>query len=607
VGAPEGVGMNLDRVRNFCIVAHIDHGKSTLADRILLKTGAVEQRQFQDQFLDSHVLERERGITIKAKAVALKYRDYRLNLIDTPGHADFSYEVSKSLAACEGALLVVDASQGIQAQTVANLNLAVDAGLEIIPVVNKIDLQHAQVDATVEEIVGILGCSRDEVLKISAKQGIGIDELMEAILARIPAPRGDPAGRLQALTFDSSYDEYRGVVVYVRIRNGRVRKTDTIQFAATGGVFQVEEVGVFMPAMKPVEELQAGDVGYIMANVKSIRDVRIGDTVRLASAPDTPPLPGYKEPVPMVFCEFFPAGETDIDALQKAIDRLSLNDAAFTFQRVSSDALGPGFHCGFLGLLHMEIIQERLERESGIEVLKTAPQTTYQIVLPAKGGGTEVVQIESAARAPDEATIVEWREPIVHLKVVLTPEFIGNVMKLCEAHRGEFIEQKYIGANRVILTYDMPFGEIVYDFYDRLKSVSRGFASMDYAFVDYFPSDLVRLRILVASREVDALSLIVHKDRAEHVGRNMLRVLRKEIPRHAFQVALQAAVGNKFIARENIAPYLKDVISKCYGGDYTRKRKLLERQKEGKKRMKSVGQVEIPQEAFMAVLRVNQE
>jgi len=599
--------MKIENIRNFCIIAHIDHGKSTLADRFLLKTGAVDARQFQDQYLDSNELERERGITIKAKAVALKYKNFKLNLIDTPGHADFSYEVSKSLAACEGAILVVDATQGIQAQTVANLNLAVDAGLEIIPVVNKIDLQHAQVDSTIDEIVGIIGCEREEVLKISGKLGIGVDELIDAIPLRIPPPQGESEGKLQALIFDSTYDEYRGVVVYVRIRTGHVRKTDRIQFAATGGVFEVEEVGVFTPSMKPVEELRTGDVGYIIANVKTIRDIRIGDTVRLESAPDTPALPGYKEPVPMVFCEFYPAGETTMEAIEKAIQRLSLNDAAFTFSRVSSDALGPGYHCGFLGLLHMEIIQERLERESGIEVLKTAPQTTYQVMVSGKGGKQEILQIDYASKAPDENSIVEWREPIVHLKLVLTPEFIGSVMKLCDTHRGEFIEQKYIGANRVILTYDMPFGEIVYDFYDRLKSVSRGFASMDYAFVDYFPSDLVRLRILVAGREVDALSLIVHKDRAEPLGRNMLRVLRKEIPRHAFQVALQAAVGSKIIARENIAPYLKDVIAKCYGGDFSRKQKLLNRQKEGKKRLKTVGQVEIPQEAFMAVLKVNQE
>jgi GTP-binding protein LepA len=595
--------MPLDKIRNFCIIAHVDHGKSTLADRILLLTGAVEQRNFQDQYLDSNAIERERGITIKAKSVALKYRDYNLNLIDTPGHADFNYEVSKSLAACEGAILVVDASQGVQAQTVANAYLAIDAGLHIIPVINKIDLQHAQVEDTIRQIQQLIGCDPSEVMKISGKVGLGVAELMEAIVGRIPAPKGDPEAPLQALIFDSSYDEFRGVVVYVRIRNGTVRRGDKIRFVASGNEYQVEEVGVFMPQMKPVERLSTGEVGYILANVKSIRQVRVGDTI--AGGPEVKPLPGYKEAVPMVFCEMYPSGATTIEQLQKAIERMSLNDAAFTFVPQSSDALGLGYHCGFLGLLHMEIIQERLEREERVELITTAPRVTF-FVKPR--GKPEPLKVDSPSRIPPEDDIDEWLEPMVAMKIVAPSDCIGNIMKLCEERRGQFVKQEYIGETRLILTYDMPFCEIVFDFYDKLKSVTRGFATMDYQFIDYFPSDMVLLRILVAGKEVDALSTICHRDNAEFIGRKYLRILRKEIPKHMFQIALQAAMGGRIIARENISGLQRDVMGKAVsGGDYSRKRKLIERQKEGRRRLKSVGSVDIPQEAFMAVLRVGEE
>jgi GTP-binding protein LepA len=593
----------LDKIRNFCIIAHVDHGKSTLADRILLLTGAVEARNFQDQFLDSNAIERERGITIKAKSVALKYKDYNLNLIDTPGHADFNYEVSKSLAACEGAILVVDATQGVQAQTVANALLAIDAGLHIVPVLNKIDLQHAQIEDTVKQIQQLIGCDASEVMKISGKVGLGVPELVEEVIRRVPAPQGDLAAPLQALIFDSSYDEFRGVVVYVRIRNGTVKKGDKIWFKASGNEYQVEEVGVFMPHMKPVEMLKTGEVGYILANIKNIRQVRVGDTI--AGNIEVAALPGYKDAVPMVFCEMYPSGATTIEMLQKAIERMSLNDAAFTFVPQHSDALGLGYHCGFLGLLHMEIIQERLEREEHVELITTAPRVTFFVKVQGK---QELIKVDSPSKMPKEEEIEDWLEPMVALKIVSPSDCIGNIMKLCEERRGQFVKQEYIGSTRLILTYDMPFCEIVFDFYDKLKSVTRGYATMDYAFIDYFPSEMCLMRILVAGKEIDALSTVCHKDFAERIGRKYLRILRTEIPKHMFQIALQAAVGGRIIARENISGLKRDVMGKAMsGGDYSRKRKLIEKQKEGRKRLKSVGSVDIPQEAFMAVLRVDED
>lgn len=595
--------MGIENIRNFCIVAHIDHGKSTLADRILELTGAVDKRKLHDQYLDSHSIEKERGITIKAKAVALNYKGYQLNLIDTPGHVDFSYEVSRSLAACEGAILLVDATQGVQAQTVANCLLAIEAGLDIIPVINKIDLQHAMPEETFQQLKNLVDVKQDEVFYISAKEGNGVETLLDSLITRVSKPTGDINAPLQALIFDSNYDEYRGVVVYVRIKNGSIKKTDRITFLGTGGAYEVLEVGIFKPQMEPVHGLKAGEVGYIIANIKSIRDVRTGDTVTLADNKCSTQLPGYKEPVPMVFCGLYPSEDSNYEDLQKGIEKLSLNDSAFTYQPVVSDALGPGYHVGFLGLLHMDIVQERLGRDQGVSVVKTSPNVTYEVVTTKK----DVLKITNVAQLPPPEAILEWREPFVQLKVITLPEYIGPVKKLIDQRRGQYVRQEYIGTTRVLLTYDVPFGEIVYDFYDRLKSVTKGYGTMDYVFIDYFPSDLVRIRILVAGQDIDALSAIVHRDNSEIIGRKIIKVLRKEIPRHIFEVPLQAAIGGKIIARESIKPVMKNVIGKCYGGDYTRKAKLLNRQKEGKKRMKAVGRVDIPQEAFMAVLRASQE
>ncbi len=594
--------MGTEKIRNFCIIAHIDHGKSTLADRILELTGAVQPHKFHDQFLDGHSIERERGITIKAKAVSLSYKGYQLNLIDTPGHVDFTYEVSRSLAACEGAILLVDASQGVQAQTVANALLAIEAGLEIIPVINKIDLKQSQPKETFQQLSDLLKLEEHEVIYISAKEGTGIDAFMGAIINRVPPPSGSSDSPLQALIFDSNYDEYRGVVVYVRVKNGSIKRSDKILFMGSGSEHEVLEVGVFKPHMELVQELYAGEVGYIIANIKSIRDVKIGDTVTFPTKPCNSPLSGYKEPVPVVFCGFFPAEESTYDELKEGLERLGLNDSAFVYQPQVSEALGPGFHLGFLGLLHMEIVQERLERDQNVRVVKTVPNVTYEIVSKGK-----VIRITNASLLPPPELISEWREPFVQLKVVTQPEYIGSIMKLCESRRGQFVRQEYIGTSRVILTYDVPFADIVYDFYDKLKSCTRGYGTMDYSFVDYFPSELVRIRILVAGQEIDALSVIAHRSKAETMGRRIVMLLRKEIPRHMFQIPIQAAIGGKIIARENIRPIMKNVTAKCYGGDYTRKSKLIEKVKEGKKRLKAVGRVDIPQEAFMAVLRASQE
>ncbi len=596
----------IERIRNFCIVAHIDHGKSTLADRLLEITGAVSPRELRDQFLDTNPLERERGITIKAKAVAMDWKGYRLNLIDTPGHVDFSYEVSRSLAACEGAILLVDATQGVQAQTVANAALAVEAGLEIIPAVNKIDMQAARVDETILEMERTLGIRAGDVFKVSAKLGTGVEDLLEAALALVPPPKGDPSAPLRALVFDSEYNEFRGAVAYVRLFDGTLKRGDRIRFIGTGTEHEVEYVGIFRPRMTEVPALSAGEVGYMMANIKDIRDVRVGDTISPAGGPPVQPLPGYKEPLPVVFCGFYPAGETDYEDLKRALERLSLNDSSFKWQAETSDALGFGFRCGFLGLLHMEIVQERLEREEKVNLIQTAPNVTYEVVAQTPEG-PKVIRVDNPAKLPDEGLIREWREPMVRAALIIPAESIGSIMRLCEDRRGEYIRTEYISSARVILTYKLPFAEIVYDFYDRLKSLTRGYGTFDYSITGYTPANLCRLRILVGGQEVDALSCIVHRDTAEQKGRRILKALRREIPRHLFEIALQAAIGGKIIAREDIGAIRKNVLAKCYGGDITRKRKLLERQKEGKKRMKAIGRVEIPQEAFMAVLRASEE
>ena len=596
----------ISKIRNFSIIAHIDHGKSTLADRILVLTGTVSKRDIREQFLDSNALERERGITIKAKAVAMEYLGYQLNLIDTPGHVDFNYEVSRSLAACEGAVLLVDATQGVQAQTVANALLATEGGLTVVPALNKVDMQTAQVDESLTEMENSLSIPAEDVLHVSGKMGTGVEELLQEVIDKVPAPKGDVNAPLQALIFDSEFNEYRGCVAYVRIMNGRVKRGDKIRFLGTGTEHDVEYVGIFTPQMKEVDELTAGRVGYLMANIKSIRDVRVGDTVAPAGAAQVKALPGYKEPLPVVFCGFFPAGDTDFGDLKKALERLGLNDSSFKYQAETSEALGFGYRCGFLGLLHMEIIQERLEREEKVDLIQTAPSVTYEILAQTEHGRA-VLRIDNPAKLPDDPLIEEWREPVVRASIIVPAESIGTIMSLCESRRGTYEKTEYISPIRVILTYKLPFAEIVYDFYDKLKSMTRGYGTLDYRFLGYENADLTRLRILVGGQEVDALSIIIHRENSEQKGRRILRVLRKEIPRQMFDVSLQAAIGKKVIAREDISALKKDVTAKCYGGDISRKRKLWEKQKEGKKRMKSIGRVEIPQSAFMAVLKGSDE
>ncbi len=598
--------MNLEKIRNFCIIAHIDHGKSTLADRILELTGTVSKRDIREQTLDSNPLERERGITIKAKAVAMHYKGYQINLIDTPGHVDFNYEVSRSLAACEGAVLLVDCTQGVQAQTVANATLAIEGGLTIVSALNKIDMQTAQIDESLEEMENTLQIPAEDVLHTSGKLGTGVPELLDEVIKRVPPPKGDLKGPLKALIFDSEFNEYRGVVAYIRMVDGRVRRGDKIKFLGTGTEHEVEYVGVFTPQMKEVDELTAGRVGYLMANIKSVRDVRVGDTVTVLGNTTVKALPGYKEPLPVVFCGFYPTGETDYENLKRALERLSLNDSSFKFQPETSEALGFGFRCGFLGLLHMEIVQERLEREENVELIQTAPNVTYEIVAQTPHG-KQVMRIDNPAKLPDDGLIHEWREPVVRASIIVPADCIGVIMSLCEGRRATYEKTEYISKIRVILTYKIPFAEIVYDFYDKLKSFTRGYGTLDYRFLGYEEANLVRLRLLVAGQEIDALSVIVHRATSERKGRNILKVLRKEIPKHMFEIALQAAIGGKIIAREDIGALKKNVTAKCYGGDISRKRKLWEKQKEGKKRMKSVGRVDIPQEAFMAVLRSDEE
>jgi GTP-binding protein LepA len=594
-------------IRNFCIIAHIDHGKSTLADRLLERTGTVAMRDMQDQVLDTLDLERERGITIKAQAVRLDYTaadgvTYQLNLIDTPGHVDFAYEVSRSLAACEGAVLVVDASQGIEAQTLANVYAALEAGLEIIPVINKIDLPAADPELVRREIEDVIGLPGDGAVLASARQGIGIDDILEAIVARVPPPSGEVDAALQALIFDSKYDAYRGVIVYVRVMHGVIRQGQRIRMMATGKDFVVDEAGVFRPQMMATGSLSPGEVGYVVASVKDVRDSKVGDTVTDAANPAPHPLPGYRTVTPMVFAGIFPIDSDDVQDLKEALSKLNLNDASLVYEPESSVALGFGFRCGFLGLLHMEIVQERLEREFDLELLTTAPTVEYRVRM--RSG--EMIAVDNPAMLPDPAHVEVIEEPRTRATIFVPKDYVGPLMELCQDRRGELLDMQYQPGDRVALIYDLPLGEIIHDFYDQLKSRSRGYASLDYAITGFRPEKLVKLDILVGGQRVDALSMIVHRDKAAFQGRKLAERLRKLIPRQLFEVPIQAAIGGKVIARETVSAMRKDVLAKCYGGDITRKRKLLEKQKEGKKRMKRVGNVEIPQEAFMAVLRLDE-
>ncbi|MBE7054384.1 MAG: elongation factor 4 [Ruminococcaceae bacterium] len=598
---------NQDNIRNFCIIAHIDHGKSTLADRMLEKTGVLTQREMQDQILDDMDLEREKGITIKARAVKLVYKakdgnEYIFNLIDTPGHVDFNYEVSRSLAACEGAILIVDAAQGIEAQTLANTYLAVDHNLEVVPVINKIDLPSARPDEVKTEIEDIIGIEAHDAPLISAKNGIGIEDVLEAVVEKIPHPVGDINAPLKALIFDSYYDAYKGVIVYVRVRDGEVKANDTIKFMATEKEFDVVEVGYLSPlGTVPSKSLKAGEVGYIAASIKNVRDARVGDTVTLVENGAKEPLPGYKKVNPMVFSGIYPADGAKYPDLRDALEKLQLNDAALTFEPETSLALGFGFRCGFLGLLHMEIIQERLEREYNLDLVTTAPSVVYKVT---KTDG-EVVNIDNPTNLPSPSEIEMMEEPIVEASIMVPTDYIGNIMELCQERRGFYKDMQYIDDTRVSLNYDLPLNEIIYDFFDALKSRTKGYASFDYELKGYEKSDLVKLDILLNGDVVDALSFIVHSEKAYTRGRKIAEKLKESIPRQLFEVPIQAAIGNKIIARETVKAMRKDVLAKCYGGDITRKKKLLEKQKEGKKRMRQVGTVEVPQEAFMAVLKLD--
>ncbi len=596
-----------DRIRNFCIIAHIDHGKSTLADRILELTRVVSAREARQQYLDKMDLERERGITIKAQTVRIPYvaadgLEYELNLIDTPGHVDFNYEVSRSLAACEGALLVVDATQGVEAQTLANVYLALDHDHEIIPVLNKIDLPSAEVDRVKAEIEESIGLDCADALPVSAKTGMGVDAVLEAIVQRLPAPQGQPDAPLKALIFDSWYDSYQGVVTLFRVMDGTVRLGDRIRLMSTGKEYDVLRLGVFSPEATDVKELTAGEVGFLCGSIKELGDARVGDTLTLADNPAREPVPGFKEVKPMVFCGLYPTESDEYESLKAALEKLQLNDAAFNFEPETSQALGFGFRCGFLGLLHMEIIQERLEREFEVGLIATAPSVVYKV--DTVDGKT--LEIDNPSHLPDPTRIRALYEPYVSMDIHVPNEYVGNVMKLCEEKRGTQKNLHYLAANRVV-TYEMPFAEIVYDFFDRLKSATRGYASMDYQPIDYRDSDLVRLDIMLNGEPVDALAVIVHRDKAYAYGRSLALKLKRTIPRQLFQVAIQAAIGQKIIARETVSAFRKDVTAKCYGGDITRKRKLLEKQKEGKKRMKRMGNVELPQEAFLAALRAGDD
>jgi GTP-binding protein LepA len=592
-------------IRNFSIIAHIDHGKTTLSDRLLQMTGAVESREMHEQMLDDMDLERERGITIKARAVTLQYRskdghDYTFNLIDTPGHVDFSYEVSRSLAACEGAVLVVDATQGVEAQTLANSYLAIENDLDILPVINKVDLPSAEPERVREQIENVIGLDAHDAVLASAKAGIGIDEILEKIVTNIAAPKGDADAPLRALLFDSWYDSYRGVVCLVRIVDGEIRKGMRVKLLSTGRIYEVTEMGIFTPKAKLVERLGVGEVGFISGNIKDIVQAKIGDTITVHNA-NPEPLPGFQEVKPMVFAGIFPINTDDYENLRDAVGKLKLNDASFSYEPESSQALGFGFRCGFLGLLHMEIIQERLEREFNLELLTSAPGVRYRVT---KTDG-DVIDIENPQKMPDPAFIRKIEEPFLEVTILTTDEFVGPILALAIDRRGHQKKLEYVSANRVMIVYEMPLNEVILDFFDKLKSISRGYASLDYQVIGYRESELVKMDILVNGEPLDALSLIVHKDKAFARGKMLVEKMKEFIPRQMFEVALQAAIGNRTIARETVKPLRKNVLAKCYGGDITRKRKLLEKQKEGKKRMKRVGKVEIPQEAFLAVLKID--
>ena len=597
------------KIRNFCIIAHIDHGKSTLADRIIEKTGLLTSREMQEQVLDNMDLERERGITIKSQAVRTVYRaedgeEYIFNLIDTPGHVDFNYEVSRALAACDGAILVVDAAQGIEAQTLANVYLALDHDLEVFPVINKIDLPSADPDHVAEEIEDVIGIEAEDAPRISAKVGLNIEDVLEAIVKKIPAPKGDKNDPLKALIFDSVYDSYRGVIVFVRIKEGSVKKGDTIQMMATGAVQDVVEVGYFGAGQFiQCDELSAGMVGYITASIKNVKDTRVGDTVTLKNNPCQEALPGYKKVTPMVYCGLYPADGAKYNDLRDALEKLQLNDASLFYEPETSLALGFGFRCGFLGLLHLEIIQERLEREYNLDLVTTAPGVVYGVF---KTNG-EVIELTNPSNLPDPSEIEHMEEPIVSAEIMVTKDYVGAIMTLCQERRGVYLGMEYIEESRAVLRYDLPLNEIIYDFFDALKSRSKGYASLDYELKGYQTSSLCKLDMLINKETVDALSFIVHSDSAYERGRKMCEKLKEEIPRHLFEIPIQAAVGGKVIARETVKAMRKDVLAKCYGGDISRKRKLLEKQKEGKKRMRQIGNVEIPQKAFMSVLKLDEE
>ncbi len=595
--------MRLSHLRNFCIIAHVDHGKSTLADRLLLATGVVTERDFRNQVLDTMDLERERGITIKASAVQMPVQDLTVNLIDTPGHVDFNYEVSRALHACEGALLLVDCAQGVQAQTVANAYLAVEANLEIIPVLNKIDLPGARPDVVAEELAAVLGIDPVGMLTVSAKTGEGVSEILQAIVDQVPPPEGDPEAPVRALIYDATYDDYRGVIVYVRVLDGELKRGMKIKFLSSGREYDVNEVGAFKPLMQKADRIEAGSVGYVVAALKTLDHVKIGDTIAPAKNETVEMIPGFEDPKPLVFCGIYPSSSQDFDELRKSIEKLQLNDASFTFHPESSEALGFGFRCGFLGLLHMEVIQERLEREAGVEIIQTAPNVTYEV----KKTNGDIIMVERPAELPDPAHIDELREPTVRASMITPPESIGPLMTLVNDRRGSFVRQEYLSQTRTILVCDIPLAEMVFDFYDLVKSATRGYGTMDYELTGFVKADLVKLRLLVGGTEVDALSVICHRSIAQRRGREIIRALQKTIPRQMFEIALQTAIGGKIIARESIRALRKNVTAKCYGGDVTRKRKLLEKQKAGKKRMRQVGNVSIPQEAFLSVLGRGEE
>ncbi len=603
------MGMKQSMIRNFCIIAHIDHGKSTLADRLLQATGTLSEREMQDQVLDNMDLEREKGVTIKASAVRMSYtaqdgQTYEMNLIDTPGHVDFSYEVSRALQSCEAAILVVDATQGIEAQTLANLYLAVEADLELIPVINKIDLPAAMPDDVAEEVENITGIPAEDVIPISAKTGSNIEQVLEAIVRRVPPPAEDAEAPLRALVFDSHYDSYKGVIAYVRLFEGSLRKRQWIRMMSNDVTVEPIEIGIFSPAMKPVDRLTAGEVGYIATGLKTVRECRVGDTITLQEKSASEPLPGYEAVKPMVFAGFFPADGEDYGLLKDALERLQLNDASLVFEPETSTALNFGFRCGFLGLFHMEIIQERLEREYDLDLVATAPSVRYEVVMAQT---EEVRIIDSPSELPDESSIEEIREPWMHVQIFTPEEYYGIVMELAMKRRGELVGQEYPTPGRIVLKYDLPLAEMIVDFYDKLKSATRGYASMDYEFAGYRPADLVKLEVLVNKQPVDALAMIVHESAAYHRGQKLVTQLKKLIPRQMFEVPIQAATGKRVISRANVKALRKDVLAKCYGGDVSRKRKLLEKQKKGKKRMKMIGNVEVPQEAFMAVLKINED